>query len=293
MNGPTAYLDASQTAWRTPLGHDVSAVMERLDRGACAYEPLGLPGYAVRDCARIAGEPPIRRYHRFVKRIGLWGIEAAADAIERAELRPSDRTGVYVGYGGLRPDWDETLPRLEHQSDGGAWEGGLKDFHPFWMLNHLSNNAHSIVATKFGLTGDGATYGGTNSGIVAVEAAIDALALGLVDTAVVLAYDTLIQPEVLVEWPLDPKTADWVPGEAAAAVVLRRRAALGLAAVRAASEADRCGEQPGHDEFTAGIGHVGAAHGLLHLIAASWRGVAMSFTHRCAPGLVATIECAP
>lgn len=291
MNEPCAYFDPARCAVRTALGSDMTAVMRRLDAGERVREPLGWRGYQVRECAPIPGEPPGGRHARFVKRMGLWGIDAALEA--GRSLAASPRVGVFAGYGGLRPDWDETLPRLEHQTDDGKrpWYRGLKDFHPFWMLNHLSNNAHAIVATELGLTGDGATYGGTNAGIVAIEAAIDALACGALDAALVFAYDSLIQPETLVEWPLGEHTRDWIPGEAAAAVVLTAVMYPGARPVTASSGAGSA-EDSGPDEVRDALGELGAAYGLLRLIRAARRGESVTISQACAPDLHARLTCA-
>jgi malonyl-ACP decarboxylase len=135
------------------------------------------------------------------------------------------------------------------------WERGLKLLHPFWMLQHLSNNAHALTAAELGAKGDGLTLAGANAGAEALAAASAALEVGAVDAALVVAYDTLLEPETLVELatrggftgsgpppaPYDRAAAGFVPGEAAAAVLLERRSAAGsraLALVDAWATAD-------------------------------------------------------
>jgi 3-oxoacyl-[acyl-carrier-protein] synthase II len=132
------------------------------------------------------------------------------------------------------------MPAFEHQQTDGAraWDRGLTLLHPFWMLRHLSNNAHAIAAQAAQVQGEGSTFAGANAGAQALAGALRALAAGAVDVAVVVGYDSLIEPETVVELaqrgalsrdpavarvaPYDSEARGFVPGEAAAAVVLQR-----------------------------------------------------------------------
>ncbi len=93
------------------------------------------------------------------------------------------------------------MPALARQAPDAerAWERGLYLLHPFWMLQHLSNNAHALAAVELGARGDGLLLAGANAGAQALGAAGRALACGAIDAAVVVAYDTLLEPETLVE----------------------------------------------------------------------------------------------
>jgi 3-oxoacyl-[acyl-carrier-protein] synthase II len=166
-------------------------------------------------------------------------------ALEAARALPpaarGARLGLFFGYGGLRAHWNDMMPALARQEPDGAraWERGLHLLHPFWMLQHLSNNAHALAATELGALGDGLLLAGANAGAQALGAAARALACGALDAAIVVAYDTLLEPETLVELacrgaclsplglppaaPYAERSAGFVPGEAAAAVVLERR----------------------------------------------------------------------
>ena len=78
--------------------------------------------------------------------------------------------------------------------------------------------------------GGGATFGGANAGAQALSAAALDLADGAIDVALVVAYDSLIEPETLVEMasrgavtsasgaalaaPYDGAACGFVPGEA-------------------------------------------------------------------------------
>lgn len=258
-------------AWRTPLGDDADGVMDRLTGGACAAKPhQNIPpgAYACQLSAAIPGEPARSRNARFVRRIGLFAMEAGREAFTRSGIEPGERVGVFAGYGGLRVHWDEMMPALEHQQTDYAelWERGLRGMHPFWMLNHLSNNAHALLAAELGLKGVGLTLSGANAGAQALASAIEQLHAHTIDAALVFAYDTLILPNLLVEWglrgdattatsahlagPYDRRAAGVVPGEAACAVVLVRPddgAANTLAWVSATEGADGSRVRPGHN----------------------------------------------
>jgi 3-oxoacyl-(acyl-carrier-protein) synthase len=162
---------------------------------------------------------------------------------------------LFSGVGGLRAHWDDMLAAFANQRDDGErmWERGLRDVHPYWMLRHLSNNVHALASAELDLRGEGATFGGGNGGAQALAAASRALRDGAIDAAVVIAYDSLLEPETLVELgargsattaspdqigaPYGSDARGFVPGEAAAAVVLVREATAPLAriAVRTAA----------------------------------------------------------
>jgi 3-oxoacyl-[acyl-carrier-protein] synthase II len=235
-------------AWRTPLGTRVDEVVSKLLAGErVVIASPRAAGYACKLVAPIPDEPARSRQSRFLRRMGLFGLEVAQEAFANAkasapaQLVEGNRVGLFAGVGGLRAHWDDMLKALEHQADDGtnAWERGLRDVHPYWMLRHLSNNVHALAAMELGLKGEGATYGGATGGAQALAAAARALHDGAIDAALVLTYDSLLEPETLVELgarraatqeidpsqvapPYDPRAGGFVPGEAAAALVLVR-----------------------------------------------------------------------
>jgi 3-oxoacyl-[acyl-carrier-protein] synthase II len=173
--------------------------------------------------ARIPGDPRPSRHQRFLRRVGLFAVEAAIDAVALSKVERGERLGLFAAIGGLQPSWDEIMGALEKQTDelGDLWARGLKELHPFWMLRHLSNNTHALLAAELGALGEGATFGGAVSGAQAIAAASRAIAAGAIDAAVVVAADSLIEPEVVLERESRGETKDAL-AEAAAALVLER-----------------------------------------------------------------------
>jgi 3-oxoacyl-(acyl-carrier-protein) synthase len=262
-------------AWRTPLGDRVPAGFDRLCAGDRAFTPAArypLDDYPVHWVAPLPGQPPPGRPGRFLRRMGLFALEVAAEALDQARPDAAGaRLGLFFGYGGLRAHWQDMLPALAQQSpDGdGAWQRGFQLLHPFWMLQNLSNNAQALAAQALGARGDGLTLGGANAGAQAMAAAARALSAGAIDAAVVVGYDTLLEPESLIDLSgrgaylgggaaappaaYGEAAAGFVPGEAAAALVLERSAGPGraLARVAAVDAADGERGEPGPETIAA------------------------------------------
>jgi 3-oxoacyl-[acyl-carrier-protein] synthase II len=234
-------------AWHTPLGSTDDPVVQRLMQGHCAAAPnrhFDATAFACTLAAAIPRAPQPSRQQRYLRRMGLLAVEVAVQAWQRAGLQSGSRVGLFFGYGGLRAHWADLMPAFENQYADGedAWSRGLHLLHPFWMLQHLSNNAHAIAAQAVQARGEGSTYAGANAGAQALNGAICALHAGAVDAAVVVGYDSLIEPEIVLELgqknllsralvggqvfaPYQTDAAGFIPGEAAAAVVLERPAA--------------------------------------------------------------------
>ncbi|HYI01134.1 beta-ketoacyl synthase N-terminal-like domain-containing protein [Hyalangium sp.] len=264
-------------AWRTPLGDSVDTAVSRLlagERAATDTLRFETRTYACRLGAPILSVPQRSKHARFLRRMGLFGLEAAHAALQQARAHgcevSGERLGVFCGYGGLRAHWDDMMEGLSAQQpeQGGTWERGLKRIHPYWMLKHLSNNAHALLAADLSARGDGATYGGATAGAQALSAAIRSLEAGSIDVALVFAYDSLLEPETLVDLaargaattgdlanlaaPYDVHARGFVPGEAAAALVLQRPGAAGaLASIAAADGADGQASDPSSETLAA------------------------------------------
>jgi 3-oxoacyl-(acyl-carrier-protein) synthase len=232
-------------AWRTPLGSSIEAVLSRLLAGEHAVRPAphaASAGCRLR-CATADGAARSRS-DRFLDRLGLLALDAGREAMTNADLGRDDarleRTALFAATGGLRPRWSDMLPALARQRDDGTalWDRGLSRFHPFWMLQHLSNNVHAVLSIELQIRGEGSTFAGPTAGAEALCAAIRALEAGAVDAALLVAYDSLLDPQCsadltrrgvatpadLQHWrpPYDQGAAGIVPGEASAALVLVR-----------------------------------------------------------------------
>lgn len=267
------------TALRTPLGDRPAAALDRLLRGERAIGPHSLlpPVYPAALSARVPGDPLPCPQARFLGRVGLFALEVAREAAA-GWAGDRDRLGVFMGIGGLRALWNELLPAMVHQRpDGeGAWARGLKQVHPYWMLRHLSNNAHALISIELEARGDGVTCAGAIGGLMALEAALRALRADALDAALVIGADSLIEPELLVEGYASGRWAEGrAPGEAAAAVLLARDRGLGSLTVRtahttaatvpAASTLEGLG--PGRRiDLDGATGELGAATGLVQLV---------------------------
>ena len=249
-------------AWRTPLGSTVEDAVRRLlagERAATDRLRIDTQTYRCRLGAPVPGDPIASPLRKFLPRMALFGVEAGREACEHAGARGDERLGLFAAVGGLRVYWDDTMPALETQrSDGaGCWDRGLRRLHPFWLLRHLSNNGHALLSAELRARGEGLTCAGANAGAQALCAALRALEAGAVDAALVVGYDSLLDPEALVELaaaglatestlaelraPYDEAAAGVVPGEAAAALLLEpagRAGARALAFLGAAEGSD-------------------------------------------------------
>lgn len=225
-------------AIRTPLGHDVDRVIDRLLAGERAARPNARFDARTYACTLAATIDDAPSPHRILRRMGRFGADAAREALARSGVTPGPRLALFCGVGGLRAHWDEFLGALAFQApdlqDG--WRRGLSRLHPYWMLKHLSNNTQAELARELGALGDGATFGGGNAGAAAIAAATACLADGAADAALVVAYDSLVEPETVValaasgaattdgleslQAPYCAAARGAVPGEAAAAIVL-------------------------------------------------------------------------
>jgi 3-oxoacyl-[acyl-carrier-protein] synthase II len=312
-------------AWRTPLGCSIDAAMERLRAGEAAGDIHPSDSLELLT-ARIAQEPAPSKHRRFLRRMGLFAVEVAHEAVQHAQSRgcavsAGDRLGLFFGYGGLRAHWNDMMPALMQQRDdlSDSWELGFKLIHPFWMLQHLSNNAQALVAQDLDARGEGLTFGGANAGAQAIAAANRALHARAVDVALVVAYDTLLEPETLLELHARGAFASaFIPGEGAAAMVLTlptgaSGTSSSLGAVAAVDGADGEAGLPRREtiaalrssvaqggectEDAAGMGELGAAMPVVQAIALAERLRYEGPTHGAglgiivgAPGLVGVVR---
>jgi len=233
VSAPAAVLGVS---WRTALGTNPRQDVVRLLAGDTGLS-LGRDGGAR---AAIPGAPAPSKHRRFLSRMGLFAVEAGREALASTGLPAGRRLGLFMGVGGLRVDWPGTVPALREVAPDGAeaWSSGLRTLHPFWLLRHLSNNAHALLSAELGIHGEGLTFAGAIAGAEALAAAQRALEERAVDAALVVAADSLLDPEPYLDLhargvlaratgELPPPAYDLgarglVPGESAAALVLAR-----------------------------------------------------------------------
>ncbi|HEY3448906.1 MAG TPA: beta-ketoacyl synthase N-terminal-like domain-containing protein [Myxococcales bacterium] len=263
-------------AWRTALGSDVETVWSGLVDGRRAARPCFRPG---RVGAPLLDVPaPMPKHRRFLTPFLALSIQTALEAARRAGCKGGPRVALFAAVGGLKVAWPEILPAFQKISaDGqGAWDQGLRELHPFWLLKHLSNNAHALASADLETRGEGATFGGANAGAQALCAALRCLADGAADAAIVMAADSLLGPEALVELesssllsraaldglaaPYDSSAAGFVPGEATAALVLEPESRAGshkLALLSAAEGADGSPGQPRGELLARLAGEIG------------------------------------
>lgn len=252
MTGVDMQRDLQQlavTGWavRTALGRDLDTLCTNLLAGqrAAADNPrFAAHTYPCTLAAAIPGDPAKSRHDRILRRPGRFGYHAAIEALQRSGAVTGPRLGLFSGVGGLRAHWDELMPALADQRPEltDSWKLGFRRIHPYWMLQHLSNNTHALLSRDVDARGEGVTFGGANAGAQAMAAAGRAIRDGAIDAALVVTYDSLIEPETIIEMaargtvtsssatlraPYELAASGAVPGEAAAALVLEAPAAVG------------------------------------------------------------------
>lgn len=234
----------AMTGWavRTALGHTLTELCDRLltgERAVADNRRFDAGSYPCTLAAAIPGQPARSPHDRILRRPGRFAYHAALEALARSSAASGVRLGLFSGVGGLRAHWNELMPALAKQRPdlSDSWRQGFRRIHPYWMLQHLSNNTHALLSKDLDARGEGVTFGGANAGAQALAAAGRALRDGAIDAALVVTYDSLIEPETIIEMaargaatsaslgalhaPYSSRADGAVPGEAAAAVVLQ------------------------------------------------------------------------
>jgi 3-oxoacyl-[acyl-carrier-protein] synthase-1 len=194
-----------------------------------------------------------RKLHKLIRRTDLFGLYAAARAIDAAGLvtyrgtldppaaaQYSDGTGVYVGSGGgnydsqydyfpLMTEAKDTLPAFGREL--------ANTVNPMWLLRTLPNNVLGHIGIRHGFKGANACI--TNhsiGGTLAVIEATEALRNGEAERALAVGHDAPIEPQMLLYYgdvgllakdtirPFDRLHDGSLFGEGAAALALETEA---------------------------------------------------------------------
>jgi hypothetical protein len=251
-------------AWFCPLGTGATAVQRLLKGETVLRDDPALHPYQIHNSARLPMEPQATAHARYLHRVALLALEAAR------ELPPTGPDlGIFTALGGLRALWDDlSVAMLGQQTDGQElWARGLGKVHPYWMLRHLSNNAHALLTMERQAQGEGATFSGDNAGAQALCAALRAIKAGRLQQAMVVGYESLLQPEILLRGGLSGRFAEIGPGEAAVALLLGTTGAP-LEVENGIVESTLQGT-PAPFSIPQAMGHIGAATALAQVVGLS------------------------
>jgi 3-oxoacyl-[acyl-carrier-protein] synthase-1 len=190
-----------------------------------------------------------RKLHKLIRRTDLFGLYAAARAIDASGLVThratlggdaaaayNDRTGVYVGSGGgsyeSQYDYFPLLTAAEEKLPAFGRELS-NTVNPMWLLRTLPNNVLGHIGIRHGFKGANACI--TNhsiGGTLAVIEAAEALRTGEADRALAVGHDAPIEPQMVLYYhdvgllakdtirPFDARRDGSLFGEGAAALAL-------------------------------------------------------------------------
>jgi len=238
-------------------GRDPQAILEAVCAGRSSIGPIrqwDVAHWPMQAAGEISDLNPRdmvedRKLHKLIRRTDLFGLYAAARAIDasamvayRATLASdaaaaySDRTGVYVGSGGgnyesqydyfpLLTTANEELPAFGRELSSTV--------NPMWLLRTLPNNVLGHIGIRHGFKGANACI--TNhsiGGTLAVIEATEALRTGEADRALAVGHDAPIEPQMVLYYhdvgllskdtirPFDARRDGSLFGEGAAAFAL-------------------------------------------------------------------------
>lgn len=195
---------------------------------------------------------PDRKLLKFLSRHDVIGLNAVSQAITHSEILkyqssladPTDfneRTGVYVGSPGVRYQQQYDFHPLMSFAKGDMKKFGealFQHVHPMWLLRVLPNNVLAYTGIQYGFKGPNQNI--TNhavSGNQAIAEAYHALREGIIDRAVVIAYDASVEPQTQIYFgclgmlsangifPFDERHNGTVIAEGAGAILLETESA--------------------------------------------------------------------
>ncbi|MGC1182293.1 beta-ketoacyl-[acyl-carrier-protein] synthase family protein [Legionella sp.] len=196
---------------------------------------------------------PDRKLIKVISRQDVMGINAAVQAVEHSQMIPyrdslansdsfNEQTAIFVGSPGNKyfQQYD-FLPLLAKT------QGHLQSFaqqlfdevHPMWLLRILPNNVLAYTGITYGFKGP--NHNITNHAVGGTQALVEAyhaISRGLVDRAVVVAYDLAVEPQSLFYYeqlgvlshrhlkPFDKEHDGTIMAEGAAALILESEASV-------------------------------------------------------------------
>jgi 3-oxoacyl-[acyl-carrier-protein] synthase-1 len=238
----------------TAAGMSAGSTWESVCEGRSGIEPMAEPASAWPWplAGEIKGYKPRKLLadRKLLKAIGkqdVLGLNAVAQALEHSGLLEhrdslaepdefNDRTGVFVGSPGSKyqQHYDYLAPLAEVGEELGRFgEAAMEQVHPMWLLRTLPNNVLAYTGIQYDLKGPNHNF--TDHGVSGTQAIAEAclyMQEGLIDRAVVAAYDCGSEPEAVVYYagaglmspsglrPFDAGRDGTVLGEGAGALVL-------------------------------------------------------------------------
>lgn len=196
---------------------------------------------------------PDRKLIKVISRQDVMGINAAVQAVENSNIMTykdslsstdyfDDQSGVYVGSPGNKyfQQYD-FLPLLAKSGvDMQSFANHLfEEVHPMWLLKILPNNVLAYTGITYGFKGP--NHNITNhavGGAQAILEAYQAIRSGQADRAVVVAYDSGVEPQALFYYqklgvlsdshlkPFDAEHNGTLLADGAAALVLESEASV-------------------------------------------------------------------
>jgi 3-oxoacyl-[acyl-carrier-protein] synthase-1 len=238
-------------------GRDPGTILDAVRAGRSAIAPIrqwDASRWPMRAAGEISDLNPRdmvddRKLHKLIRRTDLFGLYAAACAIDASGLVThratldgddaaaySDRTGVYVGSGGgnyeSQYDYFPLLTAAQEKLPAFGQELS-SNVNPMWLLRTLPNNVLGHIGIRHGFKGANACI--TNhsiGGTLAVIEAMEALRTGEADRALAVGHDAPIEPQMVLYYhdvgllakdtirPFDARRDGSLFGEGAAAVAL-------------------------------------------------------------------------
>lgn len=194
---------------------------------------------------------PDRKLLKVISRQDVLGINAAVQAVEHSQLLNyrqtlacsqnfNDNTAVFVASPGNKyyQQYDFLPLIAKTGADMQAFAGQLfNEVHPTWLLRILPNNVLAYTGITYGFKGMNHNIANhAVGGMQAIIEAYHAIKTGLVDRAVVVAYDVGIEPQALFYYeklgvlsatdlkPFDAHHDGTILAEGACAIVLESEA---------------------------------------------------------------------